>query len=172
MLQYIFTRDSTKTFQHIGKEMKRVNMNLKFNLESINGYHSNSQKARVLTESWVEENLFCPRCGNNNILRFPNNKPVADFYCPHCQSQYELKSKNGTIKNKISDGAYDTMIRRITSLENPDFLFMSYSSQLNCVKDLMFIPKHFFVPNIIEARKPLSPTSLSLRNYANAADNR
>ena len=61
--------------------------------------------------------------------------------------------------SKINDGAYSTMIARITSNENPDFFFMSYSKQELKVKDLIFIPKHFFVPDIIEKRKPLAPTA-------------
>lgn len=134
-------------------------MNLNFNTQIIENYHSGTQKARVLTETWVSENLYCPRCGNSNISHFENNRPVADFYCPICQNQYELKSKNGSIGHKVMDGAYKTMINRITSNQNPDFLFMNYSKEQNCVRDLVLIPKHFFVPSIIEARPPLSPTA-------------
>lgn len=90
-----------------------------------------------------------------SINHFPNNAPVADFYCPACNNQYELKSKSGSIKRKINDGAYHTMIERITSNENPDFLFMRYSKENLCVRDLIFVPKHFFVPDIIEKRTPL-----------------
>lgn len=60
---------------------------------------------------------------------------------------------------KITDGAYKTMIDRITSNNNPDFFFMTYSQKELIVKDFVFVPKHFFVPDIIEKRKPLSPTS-------------
>ena len=68
-------------------------MTISLNSALSNGYTSNSQKARVLTESWVFENLYCPVCGNERISRFPNNQAVADFYCPACQEQFELKSK-------------------------------------------------------------------------------
>ena len=91
-------------------------------------YKSNSQKIRVITEQWVNNNLFCPYCGKAHIAHFENNRPVADFYCPDCAEEYELKSKNGTIKNKINDGAYDTMIQRIVSVNNPNFFFMNYSN--------------------------------------------
>lgn len=134
-------------------------MDLNFNVNLINGYHSGTQKARVLTESWVNNNMYCPRCGNLHITHFPNNSPVADFYCPKCSSEYELKSKAGSIDKKINDGAYATMIERITSYRNPDFLFMNYSKDTYCVRDLIFIPKHFFVPDIIEKRKPLVETA-------------
>ena len=134
-------------------------MNILFDDSIIENYRSGAQIARVLTENWVNQNMYCPRCGNLHIKHFENNRPVADFYCPVCQNEYELKSKNGALVNKINDGAYSTMIARITSNENPDFFFMSYSKQELKVKDLVFIPKHFFVPDIIEKRKPLAPTA-------------
>ena len=42
-------------------------MNLSFNLKLAEGYKSNSQIARVLTEGWVEENAYCPNCENASI---------------------------------------------------------------------------------------------------------
>lgn len=134
-------------------------MNLSLNTSLASNYHSGTQKARVLTEHWVVDNMYCPRCGNFNVKHFPNNSPVADFYCQRCKSEYELKSKYGSIAKKITDGAYYTMIERITSYKNPDFLFMNYSKDKYFVKDLMLIPKHFFVPEVIEKRKPLSETA-------------
>lgn len=134
-------------------------MNLNFDYSVIDNYHSNSQKARVLTEKWVGDNMFCPRCGETHISHFENNRPVADFYCPNCCSEYELKSKNGNLGHKINDGAYETMIERITGNKNPDFFFMSYSQNELTVRDFIFIPKHFFVPDIIEKRKPLSSSA-------------
>lgn len=131
-------------------------MVLELNSSIAKNYSSNSQKARVITERWVADNMFCPRCGYPYLTHFENNKPVADFFCPQCESQYELKSKNGSVLNVINDGAYDTMIERIMSYDNPDFLFMSYKSQQWKVDSFFFVPKHFFTPNIIEKRKPLS----------------
>ena len=131
-------------------------MNLQLDSGLIAGYKSNSQRARVLSERWVETNLYCPVCGNSAIVHFPNNKAVADFYCPVCSEQYELKSKNGKLGNKIADGAYSTFIQRMTDSTSPDFLFMSYRSQDMMVHDLSFVPKFFFVPGIAEKRKALS----------------
>lgn len=134
-------------------------MELGFDKNLIKNYHSGAQIARVLTENWVNNNMYCPRCGKSYIKHFGNNRPVADFYCPSCNSEYELKSKNGAFGNKINDGAYNTMIERITSNNNPDFFFMSYSKKDWKVNDFIFVPKHFFVPDIIEKRKPLSPNA-------------
>lgn len=134
-------------------------MNLRMNRRLGTEYHSGTQIARILTESWVAENMYCPRCGNTTIQKFENNRPVADFFCPACKNQYELKSKDGMLANKIADGAYDTMIERIVSNQNPDFFFLNYSKTNWNVKDFIIVPKFFFTPEIIEKRKPLAPTA-------------
>lgn len=134
-------------------------MKLSFDNSIISDYHSNSQIARLLTESWVSNNMYCPRCGNLHIEHFENNKPVADFFCPVCKNEYELKSINGQLGYKVNDGAYETMIKRISSNQSPDFFFMSYSKAELKVNDLILIPKHFFAPNVIEKRNPLEATA-------------
>lgn len=112
-----------------------------------------------MTEGWIKSNMFCPRCGNLKIEQFTNNKPVADFFCPNCNNQYELKSKGGRLGERVNDGAYSTMIDRITSNTNPDFFFLSYEPKKQKVRSFVILPKHFFVPNIIEKRKPLAETA-------------
>ena len=132
-------------------------MNLKFNLKLADGYKSNSQIARVLTENWVKENSYCPNCGQLPLNDFENNMPVADFYCLACKEEFELKSKNGKLSAIINDGAYDSMIKRITSDTNPNFFFLTYDKSV--VNNFLVIPKQFFTPDIIIRRKPLSETA-------------
>lgn len=134
-------------------------MNLSLTSSFSENYHSQSQVVRVMTENWVGSNMYCPRCGNLTIKHFANNRPVADFYCGNCGNEFELKSKSGKFGRKIADGAYDTMIERITSNHNPDFFFMSYSREALRVTDFFVVPKYFFVPDIIEKRKPLADTA-------------
>ena len=55
-------------------------MNLKFNKELTKGYVSNTQIARILTEGWVRNNIYCPSCGNNNLNSFENNNPVGTSF--------------------------------------------------------------------------------------------
>ena len=130
-------------------------MNLQFNQNLVNEYKSQSQKIRVMSENWAVNNLFCPCCGNEKLIKLPNNYPVADLKCDCCNAVFELKSKQGNIGNKINDGAYDTMIERIESNSHPELFILQYSIKLS-VTDLMLIPKFFFIPSIIEKRKPLS----------------
>lgn len=80
-------------------------MDLHFNLNLASSYHSGSQISRVLTENWLECNMFCPVCGAPVLGHYQANKPVAVFYCDDCKSDFELKSKESktaAIGNKIS----------------------------------------------------------------------
>ena len=129
---------------------------LKFDTTTVTAYRSSSQIARVLTEAWVKQNGYCPSCGYDVLKQFDNNSPVADFLCNNCSSEYELKSKKDTFSNRIVDGAYYSMIERINSENNPHFFFLNYSSQKLEVSNFLVIPKHYFVNDIIEKRKPLS----------------
>lgn len=133
-------------------------MNLYFDETLGEKYKSKTQKIRVMSENWIGKNLFCPCCGNTHIYKLKNNEPVADMKCENCGEIFELKSKEGKIGKKINDGAYATMIDRITSVTNPELLVMQYSSNY-VVTDLILIPKFFFVPQIIEKRKPLAATA-------------
>lgn len=134
-------------------------MPLTFDTELARKYTSASQKIRVLTEAWVDNVIYCPNCGHSAIDQYPNNKPVADFFCGNCKEDYELKSKRDAVGTKIIDGAYMTMIERLQSNNNPNFFLLNYDFRDYSVKDFLVIPKHYFVPEIIERRKPLSPTA-------------
>lgn len=97
----------------------------------------------MLSESWVYQNGFCPYCGMEYLEHFRNNAPVADFYCPQCAEEYELKSKNGSLNSKISDGAYVKMIERIQAVNNPNFSFYSMLS-LACLWKIFSLCRSIF----------------------------
>lgn len=130
-------------------------MNLTFNLQAGFNYKSISQKIRVISELWLKEQVYCPNCGFS-IDKYKNNQPVKDFYCKKCSEDFELKSKNGNFASKVVDGAYSTMIKSVTNLSQPNFFLLSYDINTYSVKELCIIPKHFFIPTIIEKRKPLT----------------
>lgn len=133
-------------------------MNLSFNTSLAEGYKSKSQIARLLTEDWVLNNSYCPGCGDISLKEFENNRPVADFYCKKCSEEFELKSKGGKLLNTITDGAFKTMIERISSENNPNFFFLTYSKQWS-VENFLIIPKQFFTEEIIIERPPLAKTA-------------
>jgi type II restriction enzyme len=130
-------------------------MELKLSIESAKDYSSRSQQIRVITEYWVNKSIFCPNCGDS-LNNFKNNKPVADFYCTKCSEEYELKSKQGVVGKKIVNGAYYTMIARLKSNNNPNCFLLTNEKTTLEVRNFIAIPKYFFIPDIIEKRKPLN----------------
>ena len=97
-------------------------MNVYFDTRLAEAYKSASQITRVLTETWMQENIYCPSYGCKPIEQAANNSPVQDFICPACTEQFELKSKQGkTAGKKINGAAYATMIERIQAEKNPKF---------------------------------------------------
>lgn len=121
-------------------------------------YKSNSQKIRKMSEPWTENNIFCPNCWNN-IVNLENNKPVSDFLCEKCYENYEQKASKHKFKNKVLSSEYYTLIERINSIDKPHFFFLHYLDKKYEVNDFFVVPKYFFIPEIIEKRKPLSLTA-------------
>jgi type II restriction enzyme len=127
--------------------------------ETQSAYTSGSQSARAWTEAWVKLWAYCPHCGNANMSQFPNNQPVADFLCTSCSEEFELKSQKSKFGAKVADGAYKTKCERLAAGNNPNLLLMNYNKQSLAVVNLFIVPKHFFVQDIIEQRKPLAATA-------------
>lgn len=73
-------------------------------------YHSLQQQARVITEAWAADNMYCVMCGAPHLEPLQNNKPVADLLCPSCRNVFELKSHNGPFGGIIADGAYPQIL--------------------------------------------------------------
>lgn len=45
-------------------------------------YRSPSQRIRVLSESWMKDEMYCPACGNNNLLRI-NSSTNPNLFILH-----------------------------------------------------------------------------------------
>jgi type II restriction enzyme len=127
--------------------------------ESQSPYTSGTQKARSWTEAWVSAQAYCPHCGSAKMSQFPNNSPLADFLCTSCNEEFELKSQKGKFGAKVADGAYKTKCERLAASNNPNLLLMNYDVKSLSVVNLLIVPKHFFVRDIIEERKPLAATA-------------
>lgn len=133
-------------------------MNLKFNKKLATDYNSTTQKVRVMSEAWVLENAYCPVSGEK-LDNYKNNQPVADFYCKSDNEDFELKAKKKSFGNKLVDGSYEKMIERLTSYQNPNLFLLTYQPKNYVVKNFFLVPKHFFIPRIIEKRNPLADTA-------------
>jgi type II restriction enzyme len=133
---------------------------MKFGFEEPQSqYDSGSQRARIWTEQWVSQWMYCINCGNAKLAQFTANLPVADFFCPACNDQFELKAQRRDFGKKVADGAYFTKIGRLASSENPNLMLLKYDQAAKVVTDVCVVPKHFFIPDIIEQRPPLSLTA-------------
>ena len=127
--------------------------------ETQTPYSSGSQSARAWTERWVRDWVYCPNCASPNIAPFPNNSPVADFICTSCKDEYELKSQKSMFGTKVLDGSFRTKCERLAADNNPNLFLLNYDLKQLSVRNLFVVPKHFFVREIIEERKPLAPTA-------------
>ena len=103
--------------------------------------------------------VYCPSCGSPKINAFPNNSPVADFFCASCEDEYELKSQKSVFGNKVLDGSFRTKCDRLAASNNPNLFLLNYDSKQLSVINLLVVPKHFSVREIIGERKPLAPTA-------------
>jgi Dam-replacing family protein len=98
-------------------------------------------------------------CGNAKISSFPNNNPLADLFRASCSEEFELKSQKGKFGAKVLGGEYKTKCERLAASNNPNLLLMNYDLKSLAVVNLFIVPKHFFVREIIEERKPLAATA-------------
>jgi len=133
-------------------------MKLDLNVSLAAGYKSSPQIARVVTENWASQNLFCPACPSNSLRQFPTNTRAVDFLCPNCNRAFQLKSSRTWNQHKIIDSAYSSMIAAIRSDSVPNLMVMQYTPQWK-VQNLLFVPSFFFTETSIEKRNPLSPSA-------------
>src|SRR6202048_4021353 len=127
--------------------------------ESQHSYSSGSQRGRTWTEAWVSAWAYCPHCGNARISSFPNNSALADFFCTSCNEEFELKSQKGKFGTRVVCVAFKTKCERLAASNNPNLFLMNYDLKSLSVVNLFIVPKHFFVREIIEERRPLAATA-------------
>ena len=96
-------------------------------------YHSGAQRARVVTESWGESNLYCPNCSSPKLTWLEPGHPASDYSCPKCKFWFQLKSQKSQIGDSITDGAYAAMMNAIRHDEMPSLYFLHPPSYLSPV---------------------------------------
>lgn len=130
-------------------------MQLLLPTEGCDNYKSASQRARVATEQWGLENLFCPNCASNHLSRKPHNTPAADFACPSCEDAFQLKSQGRPFSFRLADAAYDVMRQAITGNRAPNLFVLHYDRKEWNVRNVILVPKFAFSMAAVECRKPL-----------------
>ena len=122
-------------------------------------YKSPAQQARVVTEAWGEENLFCPGCDSKHLTRSAPNREAIDYACPLCQELFQLKSRSTPLTGKIVDAGYDAMQRAIIGGQTPNLFALQYNRTLWEVVNLVVVPRFAYSLSAVEKRKPLAPTA-------------
>lgn len=133
-------------------------MNLQMSSSLGGNYSSPTQQARVITESWMADQGYCPSC-LSHLAPTPTNSKAVDFACPECWIQYQLKSTKSKIGTSVPDGAYSTMLSAVRSDTCPALVLMHYSKVDWTVLNLIVIPSFALTEQTIIPRKPLAPTS-------------
>ncbi len=134
-------------------------MNLALPGELADAYKSHAQQARVVTEAWGEEHLYCPACDSNRLSRLAHNRRAIDFICPRCEEEFQLKSRSIALGAKIVDAAYEPMKQAIIRGAPPNLFALHYDPTQWQVKNLILVPRFVYSLSAIEKRKPLAPTA-------------
>ena len=122
-------------------------------------YKSNSQRARVATEMWGTQNLYCLNCDSDELSCSPPNTAAVDYICPKCDSSFQLKSQSRLFGTRINDAAYATMLQKIRADETPDLIALHYDVPNWRVENAFLVPRFAFSISAIEKRPPLASTA-------------
>lgn len=133
-------------------------MQLQFPAVELDRYKSPTQIARVVTEAWAAENLYCAGCSSDRLEPTRNNTRAVDLICPSCREGFQLKSGKAMPTTRIVDAGYAAMVASIRSDANPNLIYLHYGLTEG-VLNLLLIPRFFFAESCIEQRKPLSQSA-------------
>ena len=134
-------------------------MDLRLDPKIAESYASPRQVARVVTERWAADNLYCLACASDRLGTLKPNAKVADYQCSSCNARYQLKSRREPFGHTVRNSAYGPKMKAIRQGHAPHYAFLRYSRDPWRVTDLFVVPSHFFTPAIIKKRSPLPPTA-------------
>jgi type II restriction enzyme len=134
-------------------------MNVSMPIALAAGYKSSAQRARVVTEGWAAQALYCPACTRDHLDPSPPNTRAVDFRCGRCAQSYQLKGKSSPFTGKVIDGAYRAMMAALSTDTAPSLFLLHYTPADWTVANLMLVPAFAFPPSAIECRKPLAATA-------------
>ena len=116
-------------------------------------YKSKSQIARVQTEQWAAENLYCPSCGGR-LKTCQANTKTKDFDCLVCGIPFQLKSQQHSIGMYIQGADYNTFLQTIRDRkQNPTLILLHYDAMY--VMNVLLIHSDAITEECIKARTQL-----------------
>lgn len=122
-------------------------------------YRSKSQQARVVSESWGAEELFCAACISDELDSFDNNNASSDFQCPNCRERYQLKSQSRPFARRVLGANYQKMCDAIAAETAPSYYLLHYARESWMVRDLMLVPHPSITVSALVKRPPLRATA-------------
>jgi type II restriction enzyme len=134
-------------------------LNLSLDKSIAEGYKSHSQQARVITESWIEDEMYCPSCNQDHLERLRHGTRVVDFLCEECREPFQVKSMSHKMGSRIVDSAYEAMVNAIELGNCPSLIILHYSREDWTVENIILIPRHLLGPSAIEKRNPLADSA-------------
>ena len=134
-------------------------MQLELPRAGLEKYKSNAQRARIATEAWGTENLYCLNCDSDELSCAPPNTAAFDFICPDCESSFQLKAQSHSFGSKIVDAAYATMLQKIREDKTPNLIALHYELTNWKVQNAFLVPHFAFSISAIEKRRPLAATA-------------
>lgn len=123
------------------------------------GFVSKSQIARVTTETWAEQNLYCLNCTSDELGALPAGTKIADLECYGCTARYQIKGKNGRFTDRLQASAYAPLIEAARAGTMPDYILVEYDPRFNIVVFVEAIGGRNIGENRILPRRPLSPSA-------------
>ena len=87
-------------------------------------FKSGAQRARVITESWGEHNLYCPNCTSPILCGRDDAEGGLD--CPRCGSTFRLIAQKTRPGHSIANGPYPALLRAIRRGEAPGYFCLHY----------------------------------------------
>jgi len=133
-------------------------MLLSCDISIADGYKSEAQRSRVLSEAWFLSNGYCLACDSDRLAATRANTKATDFVCPSCQQTYELKACRRSPGPTLPDGAYEPLMQRILAGSAPTLMVLERNEEWR-IRGLTAIHHLFLTPNVIAKRKPLSPAA-------------
>jgi type II restriction enzyme len=98
-------------------------------------------------------------CDSPRLNLAPHNTAAVDYFCPSCESTFQLKSQSKAVGSKIVDAAYSEMKKAITEDRTPNLFALHYDLDSWTVRNILLIPRFAFALSAIERRPPLAATA-------------
>ena len=133
-------------------------MNLNCDITLAANYKSASQQARVISEGWFLKNVYCLACDADSVKQTRANTKATDFVCPKCTHRYELKTFHRRPHGSLVDGAFESMMQRVTSGTAPTLCLLEHTEEWQ-IRSLTALHSSFLIPEVVEKRPPLAPTA-------------